>query len=135
MKFKSSWQEDTWLLPLSKLPGFLLLLLLLHLPPIVATLLCLPTELVAQPAAAALGMQVPTLVSIGTYASLGCGGLTMLAALLGLHGGAASPADEAEGLLDEAEGLESGGRAALDQRSVKVSFKTLAVGWIALSMV
>ena len=24
MKFKDSWQEDTWLLPLSKLPGFLL---------------------------------------------------------------------------------------------------------------
>jgi hypothetical protein len=45
MKFKTSWQAR--LLPLTQLPGFLLLLLLLHLPPIVATLLCLPTELVA----------------------------------------------------------------------------------------
>merc|ERR1740130_1413279 len=49
MKFKTSWQAR--LLSLTKLPGFLLLLLLLHLPPIVAPLLCLPTELVAQPSA------------------------------------------------------------------------------------
>ena len=47
------------------------------------------------------------------------------------HRAAASPVDDEKALL------ESGGRAALDQRrlEVKVSFKALAVGWIALSMV
>merc|ERR1719345_654602 len=133
MKFKTSWQAR--LLSLTKLPGFLLLLLLLHLPPIVATLLCLPTELVAQPAAAALGIQVATLVSIGTYVALGCGTVTLITALLGLN----PSAKAALSVEDEKALLESGETASsLEEDAapkVKVSFKTFAVGWIALSMV
>ena len=72
----------------------------------------------------------------GTDIALGCGALTLLIALFGLGVPAPKPAAESdkETLLENG-GPSTGTTPAPAEPKVKVSFKTFAVMWVALSMV
>jgi hypothetical protein len=138
MKHKTFWARGC--AGCASMPTFALLLLLLHTPPLLATLLCLPSTVFADRITSEVGITQTTLFSYATVIALSCGALAAIASICGLDArpptppsdwekeGGAGPPPPTAALLDAPakRTRESGTVRAL---------KTFALGWIALSMV